>query len=570
MSLKLTRSTPPEWFQGSPCANQMTAVLEGEDGLGVSVPVSLLVADSLLAREVLRGHEAGQERLLTLVQVEGDTLRQYSQILRTGSTVIRTGAGDRRMAEESVDKLRQLLKMLDSQIILDHEGTFGEEEEDCNDARSGLRPQSRKRLKTSLSSRQRLDFDSDRNNNDEEEEGDIPDQSAQIREEKRRSIIPPPLSPAVSFSTPNFSPIKPRTPKNKITKNTESLTRRICSTPTGMGGSKSKNDRRLTLGGQSKVMTHPLTKIVRGPKSSEARRWDRPPSDKDQVMAKQMTKRILSHLEKIDAIEENVTDSDSNAPDMAMGTARNMGSEPKQSSSLKLATVKKETPDTDDDYESLLLPGYDDKINDVIATVNSCPVCQKEFNGKGRLRAHISQAHPDPKTVQHYKCPHCSWSSTNPGSLGSHIVKIHPDKAEVYNCVHCPEKFTNKQIWHKHMPRCEANKTSVTCPRCSANFSSLGYYRRHLKKNCPGSNKASKVKNQVSNANAEDNEAVEKDIENDELLASDHGDLEDTRDDHISCKECGGKPFTQEGFKRHMMQTGHTGETIKLPSYLSV
>ena len=80
----------------------------------------------------------------------------------------------------------------------------------------------------------------------------------------------------------------------------------------------------------------------------------------------------------------------------------------------------------------------------------------------------------------------------------------------------------------------------------------------------------SKVKIHVSNANAEDNDAVEKHIEDDELLASDHGDLEDTRDEHISCKECGGKPFTQEGFERHRQQTGHTGETIKLPSYLSV
>ena len=64
--------------------------LECEDGLGVSVPVSMLVADSLLVREVLRGHEAGQERIITLAQVEGDTLRQYSQILRTGKTVMRT------------------------------------------------------------------------------------------------------------------------------------------------------------------------------------------------------------------------------------------------------------------------------------------------------------------------------------------------------------------------------------------------------------------------------------------------------------------------------------------------
>ena len=65
--------------------------LECGDGLGLSVPVSLLVADSLLVREVLRGHEAGQERIITLAQVEGDTLRQYSEILRTGSIVMRTG-----------------------------------------------------------------------------------------------------------------------------------------------------------------------------------------------------------------------------------------------------------------------------------------------------------------------------------------------------------------------------------------------------------------------------------------------------------------------------------------------
>ena len=111
----------------------------------------------------------------------------------------------RRRQEESVDKMRQLLKMLDSQIILDHGGTFGTEEEDSNDARSGFRPKSRKRLRTSSSSRPRLNYDSDCNNNDEEDD-DITDQRAQIREEKRRSIIPPPVSPAVSFRTPIFFP----------------------------------------------------------------------------------------------------------------------------------------------------------------------------------------------------------------------------------------------------------------------------------------------------------------------------------------------------------------------------
>ena len=44
-------------------------------------------------REVLSGHEAGQEGRIIMAQVEGDTLRQYSQLLRTGTTEIK--AGDR-------------------------------------------------------------------------------------------------------------------------------------------------------------------------------------------------------------------------------------------------------------------------------------------------------------------------------------------------------------------------------------------------------------------------------------------------------------------------------------------
>ena len=57
------------------------------------------------------------------------------------------------------------------------------------------------------------------------------------------------------------------------------------------------------------------------------------------------------------------------------------------------------------------------------------------------------------------------------------------------------------------------------------------------------------------------------DNEEDEHLLSDP---EDTREDHVSCKECGHKLFTQENFERHQQQTGHTGETIRLPSNLSL
>ena len=50
---------------------QVMARLQGQDGLSVEVAVSLLVADSRLARAVLASHE-GQEMLVTLAGVEGD------------------------------------------------------------------------------------------------------------------------------------------------------------------------------------------------------------------------------------------------------------------------------------------------------------------------------------------------------------------------------------------------------------------------------------------------------------------------------------------------------------------
>ena len=60
------------------------------------------------------------------------------------------------------------------------------------------------------------------------------------------------------------------------------------------------------------------------------------------------------------------------------------------------------------------------------------------------------------------------------------------------------------------------------------------------------------------------------DNEDDEhLVTGDHGDIEDTRDEYVSCKDCGGKPYTQEKFERHQQQTGHRGETIRLPKYIS-
>ena len=390
----------------------------------------------------------------------------------------------RRMREESVDKLRQLLRMLDSQIILDNGGTFGMEE----DAKSVKKPgTSRKRHKSltgsaiRLSSRQTLNFDSDTNNNDEEDQNqeDTADQRSRmltiLREEKRRSIIPPPLSPALSSSTFK-SPARPRTPgpASKTSKNKE-CPESISSTQT--------SNRRITVGGRipsflaREKFARPLEKNVSGSRTSKARRLTDAGSDPD----------FLHH----DGVT-NFQDLDPN-----MGTARNTRSEPKKISSHKLAVttgvkVKKEKPYDDDEYESLLAPGYD-HINDVeaVATIHTCPFCDKEFNRMVNMRSHVAQAHPDPKTVKYYNCSHCDWKTINPGSLKSHIVKNHPDKAEFFKCDKCDKKYTNRQFWRRHLASCgrEGPKTqkrcqSVRCLRCQTVFPSRKEMYTHQRKHC--------------------------------------------------------------------------------------
>ena len=74
-----------------------------------------------------------------------------------------------------------------------------------------------------------------------------------------------------------------------------------------------------------------------------------------------------------------------------------------------------------------------------------------------------------------------------------------------------------------------------------------------------------------SNYDESNNVAAEADNEDDDTHAGveGHGDPDETRDDHISCKQCV-KVFTQEDFRGHQEQTGHNGEIIKLPKGLCV
>ena len=134
------------------------------------------------------------------------------------------------------------------------------------------------------------------------------------------------------------------------------------------------------------------------------------------------------------------------------------------------------------------------------------------------------------------------------------------------------------------MTRCGAKEKDTSarpfiCKHCNkATFAKKKYLDQHVSRNCPV------LKKKVGNPLRKNNSQLDSKGENnlawpksnkgsedvDDLLDTDHEDLEDTRDDHIICKECGGNPFTKESFEKHREQTGHTGENIKLPPYLSV
>ena len=453
--------------------------------------------------------------------------------------------------------------MLDSQIVLDQ----GMEKNLNARSRSIMKTMSRKRHRSFTGSGTNFDVD-DQN----QLENNAIDQSFQmltiLREEKRKSIIPRPLSPAaVSSSTPK-SPVKSRPgPASRTLKRKSTSDRQI---------KLSKGDTRMTGGDQippssltNKKFAHPLGKNVCGPRSSKVRRLTA-------------------------GAEPNNQCQDDPDPDVSMVVARNTRT--KKSSSHQLAgttgvTVKSEKSDDDDGYESLLAPA--EKENDqiknveaVVATAHACPICQKEFSQIRWMKYHVAQAHPDPKTAKHHRCPHCDWSSFNPRSLKSHIVLSHPDKAEVYECRKCEKKFTNKRIWQTH--NCSNDlekKRGPTCLSCQTTFQSrrdLVFHKINHCKRGPVSppfkcKKCSKIFTKLSNfskhlRNCLQLKGVTKEPmdKNDVVEESLIEDPEDTRDDHVSCKECEGKLFTKEVFEKHQQQTGHSGETIRLPRNLSI
>ena len=89
MSGDAAREHPPEWLRGNiPCNNPHMVTLHGAGGQGVAVPLSLLVADSQLAREILHMCECeGPEKHITIL-VEVEIISLYVKLLSSGELKI--------------------------------------------------------------------------------------------------------------------------------------------------------------------------------------------------------------------------------------------------------------------------------------------------------------------------------------------------------------------------------------------------------------------------------------------------------------------------------------------------
>ena len=369
------------------------------------------------------------------------------------------------MRENSVEKLRQLLKMLDSQIVLDHgsidsNSRMKQNTNVANISRifekpgtSGKTHRSLTESRTNLSSRPTLNFDSDSNNNDEEDRDQ--DQRSQmltiLREEKRRSVIPPPpLSPALSSSTFK-SPARPRTP-GPASKTNYKKDGPIFSIQTFYQKSLGapKNNRRQTIGGISQATKE---------KTSH--------SHERTVVGYHNDNDWLPNFQELD-------------PDI--GTARSSRSEPKRRGAKVVVTtgvvVKEEKHD--DGYKALT-SAYDE-INDVeiVASIHRCPTCNKEFDSRGKMKAHVSKAHSRIKYNLPLVCGFCSKKFTHNSTWEDHIEICGKRKD------HARDVEMKSPVVSKGIKKTRASPSTHTCLDCFESFSSRSLLISHKSHKCAG------------------------------------------------------------------------------------
>eukprot|EP00092_Neocalanus_flemingeri_P037400 GFUD01040725.1.p1 GENE.GFUD01040725.1~~GFUD01040725.1.p1 ORF type:complete len:978 (+),score=290.90 GFUD01040725.1:197-3130(+) len=176
-------------------------------------------------------------------------------------------------------------------------------------------------------------------------------------------------------------------------------------------------------------------------------------------------------------------------------------------------------------------------------TKYKCPDCDKIFEGKPKLKAHIKNVH----TFGHFLCPECGKEFTLKQQLKNHInnhhnverlkgktcehclkvvrnIKRHTKEMhtdEQFVCPVCAKTFRSRNQLRTHTITVHADEEqAVPCPTCSKTFANFYYMRKHLR-----------------------------------LV---HGNMEESRT-QVSCEECG-KQFANEAYMHHHKKYAHEVE----------
>ena len=180
-----------------------------------------------------------------------------------------------------------------------------------------------------------------------------------------------------------------------------------------------------------------------------------------------------------------------------------------------------------------------------------------------------------------YPCSKCKRVFGNKGAWGKHILACPIKETKIkrkritkhFTCLNCQVTFADKKSLRRHQDQ-ESCKGSgdpapFQCPKCFKKFARKSTFNVHLILHCTvkGSEDTEMENNDIEDSKEDDPGDLGTNHEGDDL-DTDREDYEDTRGDHVSCKECGGRLFTREKFEKHQQLTGHTGDTIKLPQNL--
>ena len=109
-------------------------------------------------------------------------------------------------------------------------------------------------------------------------------------------------------------------------------------------------------------------------------------------------------------------------------------------------------------------------------TEHKCDLCDKIFNKKHYLKAHISNVHGH----KNYSCEHCGARFATKYSLKEHILIVHEGVKE-YECQHCNKKFGHRgNLWF-HVKSVHEKQRNDICDNCGKAFCNPQALKGHIR-----------------------------------------------------------------------------------------